>query len=158
MFHRRLWHVHNNKKNIYECHFPLANWCWSPTFKKACEQRQFACEKCESTHISRNFNQVMMTNHAYDSILSHAHNVLQKVGLCEHGICVKMNVHILNKHVVRENIVFWISQNTLSRTLSKHFWMFRKKGFLENFWDHQFQLSSDVFLTVTNKKQSPICL
>ncbi len=112
--------------------------------EKTCEERKITCEKCETKFFFPNWNYNMKTIHACGSILSHAHSVFEKNGLCEHGTCVKMNVHMQNNHGAREIIVSWIPQMTLSRALSTHFGIFRKKAFLENFWDDQFSLSCQV--------------
>ena len=55
--------------------------------------------------MTDNCNLNLMTNHTCGSVLSHAHNVFEKNGFCEHGNCVKMNVHIENINVGRENLV-----------------------------------------------------
>ncbi len=78
-----------------------------------------------------NKNIVHKTKPCFHSDLSHAHNVLGKKCLCGHGNCVEMHVYMQINHVgkEKEKQMFWISQNTLSRSLSTRVWMFRKKCF-----------------------------
>ena len=101
----RLWHVNNEIKTSQQCYFHCTKWFLQPSFKKKCQQLQFACHICETTQMTENDYHHIMTNHTYGSVLSHAHNVFQKNRFSEQSHFVKIYVHNENMIVARENIV-----------------------------------------------------
>ncbi len=102
-------------------------------------------------------NIVHKTKPCFHSDLSHAHNVLEKKCLCGHGNCVEMHVYMQINNVGKEKQMFWISQNTLSRSLSTRVWMFRKKCLGKLLRPPVSTVLTD-FLPVTHEKQSQWCL
>ncbi len=120
IFLKWFWHVHKKTKTCEQRIFLALDFFSSQVIKQTCEQRYLPSIKREIKHIYRKWKHNLTTNHAYGRNFSHAHNVLAKDGVFEHGNCVKLNVHIQIFLVVRENIMFWISQITLWRSLSTH--------------------------------------